>query len=64
MTNRFVARRPVAVPDQDAYEDCTEVYGTSDAEILEQLDATNTCISPGGHVWLRGACLHCGDPAP
>jgi hypothetical protein len=46
-------------PAPDSFEDSHLVYG--DAEIFAELDATNTCSDPGGHVWLRGRCLHCGD---
>jgi hypothetical protein len=48
-------------PTPDDFEDSSDVYGLTDAEILEALDTENTCTDPGGHVWLRGRCLHCGE---
>jgi hypothetical protein len=52
--------RAAQAPTPDDFEDSDTVYGLTDAEILDELDATNTCSDPGGHVWLRGRCLHCG----
>lgn len=50
--------RRIAGPDE--FETSPHVYGDSDAEIFDQLDENNTCTDPGGHVWLRDRCVHCG----